>query len=373
MRKLSIFPCLFAIFSLPTTAQFKVNMLVQIPSAPAGDSIFVAGNFNGWNPAASNYRLQFNNKNKASVQFSIVGTRLIEFKFTRGNWQQVECDINGREIENRVFKIESDTTLTLSVAAWKDNFAPVSHPSTASKNVLVVDTAFYMPQLNTRRTLRVYLPPGYAFNKQRYPVLYMHDGQNLFDETLNPFGEWGVDEYLDSAKKKCIVVAIDHGGSKRLNEYNPYNNNQFGKGLGKEYTTFLVKTLKPYIDRHFRTKAGRAFTSIAGSSMGAHISFYAALNYPNVFGNIGILSPAFWINYAEVETEIKKATPRKGQRYFFYAGQLESDKLMQEVIGIFNQFNKKLPGNATKLSLKAMGKHNEQSWRKVLPEFFGWL
>jgi predicted alpha/beta superfamily hydrolase len=373
MQKLMIVYFLVTTSVLQSTAQFRVNLLVQIPSAPAGDSIFVAGNFNGWNPAVSNYRLQTNSKNTASVQFNIASARLIEFKFTKGNWQRVECDINGNEIENRVFKIESDTTLNVSVAAWKDNFAAISRPSTASKNVWVADTAFYMPQLDARRTLRIYLPPGYATGQQRYPVLYMHDGQNLFDESLNPFGEWGVDEYLDSAQKKCIVVAIDHGGGKRLNEYSPYDNNQFGKGLGKEYAAFLVKTLKPYIDKKFRTKPGRAFTSIAGSSMGAHISFYAALNYPKVFGNAGIISPAFWINYAEVEAEIKKATPRKGQRLFFYAGQLESDKLMQEVIGIFNQFNKKLPGNATKLSLKAMGKHNEQSWRKILPEFFGWL
>ncbi|MBL7729440.1 MAG: hypothetical protein JNM68_17220, partial [Dinghuibacter sp.] len=197
--------------------------------------------------------------------------------------------------------------------------------------------------------------------------------QNLFDERLNSFGEWGVDEFLDSARKTCIVVAADHAGNKRINEYNPYNNDRFGKGEGKAYCAFLVKTLKPYIDKQYRTQPGRSSTFIAGSSMGAHISFYAALQYPNIFGKAGILSPAFWINYADVETEIKKARKRTGQHFFFYAGQMESETLAQEVIGIFNLLNRQLPGNPVMFSLKANGKHNEQSWQRILPEFFNWL
>lgn len=373
MHKLPLILVHFIICSLTATAQYTIQLTAHLPGAYTGDSIYVAGNFNGWNPAAEKYRLLPEGKNVATVRFRVPTAGLIEFKLTRGSWSKTETTENGADIENRVIKIDSDTSLTLTINGWKDWFASTPRRSTASKNVRVADTAFYMPQLKTKRTIRVYLPSGYATGKERYPVLYMHDGQNLFDETLNPFGEWGVDEYLDSAQKKCIIIAIDNGANARMNEYNPYDNARFGKGQGKEYAAFLVNTLKPFADKRFRTKTGAANTFIAGSSMGGLISFYIALKYPKVFGRAAIISPAFWLNYKEVEEEIKKAKKRTGQKFFIYAGQLESDNLLQEVIGIFNLFNQEQTGNPVRLSIKALGKHNEQSWRKILPEFFEWL
>ena len=91
-----------------------------------------------------------------------------------------------------------------------------------------------------------------------------------------------------------IVVAIDHGGTKRINEYCPYDMEGFGKGEGDQYLQFLVKTLKPYIDKNYRTKKDKENTYIAGSSMGGLISMYAVLKYPYVFGGAGVFSPAFW-------------------------------------------------------------------------------
>ena len=165
---------------------------------------------------------------------------------------------------------------------------------TASFNVKVMDTAFFMPQLNRTRRIWIYLPPSYRATKIYYPVLYMHDGQNLFDNATSYSGEWGIDEYLDSiftlGKKEVIVVGIDNGLSKRMNEYNPYSFRQYGKGEGDEYVDFLVKNLKPFIDKHYRTLPGKKDTYIAGSSMGGLISLYAVLKYPAVFGGAGIFS-----------------------------------------------------------------------------------
>lgn len=355
------------------TAQYTVTLRAFLPGAYTNETFFVAGNFNGWNPAADNYKLRMEGKNMATVSFRIPATAIIEFKFTKGSWEKVETTSTGADIENHRVKVESDTTVELTISGWRDWFPPTPKKSTATENVRIIDTAFAIPQLNTKRAVRIYLPPGYAGNKQTYPVLYMHDGQNLFDEALSPFGEWGIDEYLDSAKRKCIVVAIDNGGKTRVTEYNPYPNERFGAGKGKEYTAFIVRTLKPFIDKKFRTRKNAANTFIAGSSMGAHISFYAALKYPEVFGRAGIISPAFWINYKEVENEIMRSKKRRGQRLFIYAGQMESENLLQEVIGIFNLYNNRLVGNPVKLSIKAMGKHNEQSWRMMMPEFFEWL
>jgi len=96
-------------------------------------------------------------------------------------------------------------------------------------------------------------------------------------------------------KKEFIVVAIDNGGEKRMNEYNPYDNEKYGKGEGKQYAAFLAETLKPFIDKNYRTLKDAHHTAIAGSSMGAVISLYATAKYPQVFGIVGVFSPALWI------------------------------------------------------------------------------
>lgn len=125
----------------------------------------------------------------------------------------------------------------------------------------------------------------------------MHNGQNLFEDSSSYSGEWGVDEYLDSIKlKKCIVVGIDHGGGKRMNEYCPFDHEEFGKGEGAAYVDFVAKKLKPFIDKKFRTIRGRQHTFIAGSSMGELISIYAVLRHPKVFGGAGVFSPSFWVS-----------------------------------------------------------------------------
>lgn len=120
----------------------------------------------------------------------------------------------------------------------------------------------------------------------------MQDGQNLFDDATSYAGEWGIDEHLDSlfssGKKEAIIVGIDNGLSKRMTEYNPYSFQQFGKGEGNEYVDFLVKNLKPFIDKKYRTLKNKQNTFIAGSSMGGLISLYAALKYPKIFVGAGI-------------------------------------------------------------------------------------
>jgi predicted alpha/beta superfamily hydrolase len=153
--------------------------------------------------------------------------------------------------------------------------------STASKNVSIIDTAFYMPQLNRYRRIWIYLPYNYNSTKQQYPVVYLQDGQNIFDKATSFIDEWGVDECVDTliqkGTKASIIVAIDNGGEQRMNEYNPYVHEKYGGGEGDKYVDFLTNTLKPYIDKNYRTLKDAANTTIAGSSMGALISYYAAL------------------------------------------------------------------------------------------------
>ncbi|HQV87477.1 MAG TPA: alpha/beta hydrolase-fold protein [Chitinophagaceae bacterium] len=244
--------------------------------------------------------------------------------------------------------------------------------SSASGNVIIIDTAFGIPQLQRSRKIWIYLPAGYSTSKKKYPVLYMHDGQNVFDSATAYAGEWGVDEFLDSVKlKESIVVAIDNGLNKRMNEYNPYDSERFGKGEGGFYVDFLVKTLKPYIEKKYRTKKCRKSRFIAGSSMGGLISLYAVLKYPRVFGGAGIFSPAFWVApkiYDDIQSRGKKV---KGKLYF-YAGKQEGETMVPYMLKAFEALTSV---SRSKIStvIRDEGKHNEATWRKEFPLFYEWL
>ncbi|HQV62076.1 MAG TPA: alpha/beta hydrolase-fold protein [Chitinophagaceae bacterium] len=244
--------------------------------------------------------------------------------------------------------------------------------SSASGNVIIIDTAFGIPQLQRSRKIWIYLPAGYSTSKKKYPVLYMHDGQNVFDSATAYAGEWGVDEFLDSVKlKESIVVAIDNGLNKRMNEYNPYDSERFGKGEGGLYVDFLVKTLKPYIEKKYRTKKCRKSRFIAGSSMGGLISLYAVLKYPRVFGGAGIFSPAFWVApkiYDDIQSRGKKV---KGKLYF-YAGKQEGETMVPYMLKAFEALTSV---SRSKIStvIRDEGKHNEATWRKEFPLFYEWL
>ena len=201
----------------------------------------------------------------------------------------------------------------------------------------------------------------------------MHDGQNIFDEFTAGYGEWGVDECLDSLIKKnvpaCIVVGVDNG-PERMNEYNPFDNERFGKGKGDDYVNFLVKTLKPYIDGHFRTLTSKENTLVAGSSMGGLISYYAALKYSGIFGKAGIFSPAFW-TALPADDFTEKAAKNSSGKYFFYMGGLEGGSYVADM----ERIAEKLGGNSAGIIYSVIdpdGRHNEQAWRKWFPEFYKW-
>jgi hypothetical protein len=238
-------------------AQYKVSFITaQLPAYhKAVDKIYLAGSFNGWNPGDEAFQLK-----TAGNQYGItieLPPGSYEYKFTKGSWETVESGKEGFPTENRKISVTADTTVNITIEHWADHFPKKPRQSTAGKNVHIVDTAFYIPQLNRYRRIWIYLPASYSASRKKYPVLYMHDGQNVFDNATSGFGEWGVDEALDSLgpkNRELIVVAIDHGGAKRLNEYAPYDMEKYGKGEGDAYADFLVKTLRPYINKRYRTK-----------------------------------------------------------------------------------------------------------------------
>lgn len=356
-------------------AQYTVKFhLSNVPLTHKSDSIFIAGSFTNWNPQSLKYTFSQTGDTAILIVPNFPAGNY-SYKITRGNWQKVECAAEGKPIENRQLMLTSDTTIDVIVAAWQDDFPVNLKEHTASKNVHLLDPAFKIPQLGTTRAIWIYLPQGYdSISKKRYPVLYMNDGQNIFDEHTAAYGEWGVDECLDSLIKKgmpaCIVVGIANGPN-RMNEYNPYFFKDYGKGTGDAYVDFLAKTLKPFIDSHYKTLTTKEHTVIAGSSMGGLISYYALLKYPEIFGKAGVFSPAFWT--ADGIEKLTDSLERKiNSKLFFYIGKLEGEKYVHDM----NEIVQKLGKHSDAIIYSVIdptGKHNEQAWRKWFPAFYTWI
>jgi predicted alpha/beta superfamily hydrolase len=150
-------------------------------------------------------------------------------------------------------------------------------------------------ELGNARDILVYLPPSYPTANRTYPTLYMHDGQNLFDEATSFAGEWRVDDALEEAADEgieAIVVGIPNTGVERMQEYSPFKDPRFGGGRAADYVKFVVETVKPLVDDAFRTTADHEATATIGSSMGGLISLYAFFERPDVFGAVGAVSPS---------------------------------------------------------------------------------
>jgi len=363
---------LLTLTSLSGYAQtYKVTFqLEQLPPKPAVEQVFIAGHFNNWNPSSEQFKLSLNQPLILNLPEGIY-----EYKLCRGSWTTVETRTGGKPAINRALKVQRDTVIHLTVQDWQDNYPPPVKVHTASRQVQLFDTSMYISQLKRTRAIRLYLPKSYTSSTKRYPVIYMHDGQNLFDAYTSSYGEWGVDEVLDSLAgenlPEAIIVGIDHGDKYRMTEYNAYDTKQFGKGEGDAYLDFLVNTLKPLIDKKFRTLKDKSHTSIAGSSMGGLISLYAMTKYPQVFGSAGVFSPAFWLS-----PEINKAVTGKkfsNNRVYFIAGGLESKEMVPDMKRVFQNLKSSNPKNDLVLKVAEDGRHSEWFWHREFPDFFKWL
>lgn len=183
---------------------------------------------------------------------------------------------------------------------------------------LKVRERVWSPQLKNRRDILVHLPPSYEQGTRRYPVLYMHDGQNLFDAYKSFAGEWRVDETmhrLSALQIEAIIVGVPNMEEDRLTEYSPFDDPQHGPARGDKYLSFLADTLRPLINRDFRTLKSREHTGIMGSSMGGLISLYGFFQRPDAFGLAGVMSPSFWYANRAIYGYVEKASYTPGKIY----------------------------------------------------------
>jgi len=375
MRKLLI--SLLVIFSFLANAQLTI-LIDSVPEYTPNDAdIYLAGDLNSWNPADPNFKLA----KITEITWQIIlpemdHGRVIQFKFTRGSWGTVEKGANGEEISDRHYTFGNGGTINPIILNWADNGG--GGGSTASDNVSIMDDAFYMPQFDRNRRIWIYLPPDYETSENRYPVLYMHDGQNLFDIQTSFAGEWEVDETLDALYSTSlpvpIVVGIDNGGINRTDEYTPWVNQEYGVGgEGSLYIDFIIETLKPFIDGNYRTMADRNNTAIMGSSLGGLISHYGSLKFQNTFSKAGIFSPSYW--WSDTVWTFTNENPKQSEMMIY---QMCGDQESASTVPNMNLMNTYLIDagflpNELFLKVVVGGQHNEQLWRNEFEEAYLWL
>jgi predicted alpha/beta superfamily hydrolase len=329
-----------------------------------------------------------------ATKIKLPRSAMLEYKITRGSWDTVEKGREGEELPNRTLRIEKDQTLRITIARWADhNAAPQDHPTRAARGVIGtirLHENFHSKELGNSRSVIVWLPPGYDNDTDhRFPVLYMHDGQNLFDASTSFIGiEWGIDETADRLIKTgridpIIVVGI-YNTPDRTNEYTPTRDaERSAGGRGAAYTRFVVGEVKPFIDQTYRTRTGRKDTAVAGSSLGGLISLHMAATRPDVFSMAGLISPALmWDDERIIRELSSKPAPltklkvwldmgtQEGRQIESFSKAIESSRRMAKV---FESASLVAGQDYQYLEIPG-GEHNETAWAaradKMLEFFF---
>ena len=233
------------------------------------------------------------------------------------------------------------------------------------------------------RTIRIYLPPSYQISQERYPVIYMFDGQYLFDDVKTSEHVMCLDNFLDKYDQSFIVIGIDSPdeSSCRLAEYCPYDveksHYQMIHGYGQALMEFIVHTVKPYIDTHYRTLSLREYTMIGGFSMGGLMALYAAISYHTYFSKAACLSSSIGICLEALKDEINQHDSLKDTCLFLSWGSEESRNKRALAYASMNQLDishlLNLKGVQTYPYLLVNGRHHMISWQVQIPLFMDYL
>ncbi|MFV8343229.1 alpha/beta hydrolase [Flavobacterium sp. XS2P39] len=337
--------------------------------------VYISGNFNNWRTQDKDFVMEKIGNSLYHYKFPHdfhYPTELL-YKFTKGDWSAVEIDSHGNRTENRSthnhIGIQKE-----HVVRWRKNWLPFKQ--SFLPQVQLISDEFKIPQLNKTRKIWALLPHDYDNSNESYPVMYLQDAQNLFNEAAE-FGNWEIDKKLAVMSEykigKIIVIAIEHAAEDRIKEYN-VGKTVLGKGQGKKYIRFVTDTLKPFVDSNFRTKKEREFTGIGGSSMGGLVSIFSGLRNPEVYGKLMIFSPSLWV-VPVLKINSKKANS-SDTKIYLYAGGDESDTMIAHVKKfqedlISTEFVK--DKSKINLSINRQGKHSETYWSDEFPKAIEWL
>lgn len=339
--------------------------------------IYITGNFNYWNPKQPEFQLQ--KTENGNFEINLEPENLpenIEYKFTKGGWENVELDVQGNITPNRKTNRNQPECIDV-IENWRLNWGPFKEEFFPI--VEMISEEFYMPQLERHRKIWALLPHDYYNSEVHYPVLYLHDAQNLFSEG-SEFGNWEIDKKLsllaEYGRGDLIVIAVEHGSEDRIREYIFDNDHVANGSEGKKYIRFLTDTLKPYVDLQYRTKKDRENTGIGGSSLGALISIYSGFLYPEVYSKLLIFSPSLWIEPDNNFPMMSFRNPFETKIYL-YGGEKEGAKMVKRIAHFEKYLNKWQQENRfhfeVRTNINPDGTHNEYYWSQEFPRAVEWL
>lgn len=354
---------IFVLFLIFTDVVFSaVTYRVTVPSGTK--ACYIAGEMNGWKQQA------MNKLSETTYTITIDNALMThKYKYCSGpDWIYEELNSAGGVIANRAY------TANDQVVRWRAVYDP-----TNTSYAYLPENFSFSPLSGTRR-IWVYLPPDYNSNPtKKYPVLYMHDGQNVFEN--GGFGSWKVQDALNQlhaqGKPVGIVVAINNS-SDRMAEYAPFANARYAPNpKGDQYIDAIIQNIIPYINANYRTLTDRENTGIAGSSLGGLISFYAGLKMESTFGRVGVVSPAFWYNRADLLHYVQNCSLNfiSNTKMYFICGDSEgSADVVNDMQNFYqNTLNKGFTPQNIKYEVVPGGSHSESSWATQIGRVYEFL
>ncbi len=370
------------IIAVILAAALAVTALASCSKAEEGHKIYIRDDF-----AADEVKVEFLNS-QSSKKVTVTPEKLDE------NEDYTTYCVNGdTKLYNRII-IHSDDEKSIQLAfneyvsGWHISpygMVPFTYDEKEETPDYAIKTFKYE---KTDKNIYIHTPKGYKKNsKKKYPVIYMTDGQNLFENGATSHGCWSVAESVRSmqknAGKSAIIVGIDDSTSNRDSELTPDIGNvvdvssvdggSFKDGTGKYYSDFVVNTVMPYIEKTYNVYTDAKHTAIAGSSSGGIESFYIGMEHADKFGTIGALSPAFglyddatWVKY------LKSKNLKNKPKVYIYNGEADNLEKYLKIGAVSMVDNLKKVGYKDKditLRIYKKGMHNEKFWRAVFPEF----
>jgi predicted alpha/beta superfamily hydrolase len=397
-----------SVWAQPPAPSAAIRILVEDrsslvkPTDPLPD-LYIASSANGWNPSAEKTTETFTNPDGTRgwvfvVDGATARAASFEFKFTRGGWDTVEVDDQGRDIGNRRIGNPDAATNAAEVRMVVHGFVdqrgsrfaanpPSGHPETITGTVDVFTVSSAI--LGAERTIRVWTPPGYAEGKARgdtFPAMYFCDGQNMFSRSHNQFGvEWQADETADRLIRAgeipaLILVGIDHSGVNRAVDYNPPGTSFRGVDhAGDRYLAFVIDELMPEIAKRYAVRSGPDHTGLGGSSFGGNATIYAATARPGVFGRVLIESPALWLGEGAL-IGLARVHTQWPQRVFMAMGDAEYAEASRDagLISYANQLDAAIKAaglgpDRYRFVIEQGGKHHEDTWAGRFPDAMKFL
>lgn len=358
-----------AIYS-PNITPGNITITATVPANTPDGEVYISGSFQS--PAWDvNNAPKLTKVSDTQYQFIVQNVTTIEYKLLCGkSWDNVEATADHNDIVNRNASVESPN-VNITVESWMNVASPT--------NLITHTFTSFLPLEGTRRII-IYLPPDYHTNTTKhYPVLYMHDGQNIFEQ--GPFGSWNMQaalqELYNAGKNVGIVVGIDNGAG-RLKEYAPFPNPNYENGIaqGNAYLQAIKDIVIPYVNASYRTLTGRENTGICGSSMGGLISYYAALKEESVFGRIGVISPSFWFCKNDLSAYLANWTGnhKANTRIYFICGDNEGESTVADMQSFYTGTKAKQFDEANlKQEVVIGGAHNEAAWSQQIGRVYEFL